>query len=92
MAKETDFPLIPGNSTSNAERPLNKGIQLHLPPQGLPEGAFLDSQNLYAEPSGLRRRGSYSQYTTAALDYPPVSDIALVWATDGEQYAVGLDQ
>ena len=68
--------FIPGNPIFYPIRPLNKGIQLHLPPQLAPEGSLQNAQNFQVIPNGLQRREPHPRYAGApAVDYPPVREI-----------------
>jgi len=43
-------------------RPLNKGMFLNLPPNGIPTGGFLRTQNMRITEAGLQRRDGFINY------------------------------
>jgi hypothetical protein len=90
----TNFPFIPADPQNIPLRPLDKGVQLHLPPQGLPSGAFLQARNLSVNPSGLTRRPVYRLYGSSlgGVDYGPIEDLQIFWTTAGLHKAILWDQ
>ncbi len=86
--------FIPGNPVFQAIRPLNKGIQLHEPPQMAPPGSLQDAQNFQVIPNGLQRREAHQRYAgSLAVDYPPIQDMYVFFDTStGLQKTVVVDQ
>jgi len=89
-----NFPFIPQDPKNIILRPLDKGVQLHLPPQGIPEGAFLQARNLSVNPSGLTRRPIYRAFGSSlgAVDYGPIEDLQNFWTTAGLAKVILWDQ
>lgn len=90
---ETDFPLIPGNPRNVILRPLDKGVILHMPPQSLPAGGFLEAKGVSVNPSGLTRRPVFRYYgnSLSAFSYPPLQNIQVFWNIAGAQKAIAWD-
>lgn len=86
--------FIPGNPVYQAIRPLNKGIQLHEPPQLAPPGSLQNAQNFQIIPNGLQRREAHQRYAgSLAVDYPPIQDMYVFFdTTTGLQKTIVVDQ
>ena len=86
--------FIPGNPVFQAIRPLNKGIQLHEPPQMAPMGSLQNAQNYQVIPNGLLRREAHQRYAGATVvDYPPIQDMYVYFDTStGLQSTIIVDQ
>jgi hypothetical protein len=85
----------PINPKTLAERPLDKGVILSVPPQGMPVGSFLDLTEYLTTPRGLLRLGNISEFQGGAIpavDYPPVTGIWKLWTTEGSGYVVVTDR
>lgn len=89
-----DFPLIPGNPRNVILRPLDKGVILHMPPQSLPAGAFLEAKGVSVNPAGLTRRPVFRYYgnSLSAFPYPPLQNLQMFWNIAGAQKAIAWDQ
>ncbi len=84
--------FVPSNSQTVVERPYNKGIVLHLPPQYLPEGACLEAKNFLGVGGGLKRRPGISPFSSVVVPRPPWQDLLSFWSATGSQTLVGVDQ
>lgn len=94
MANGGGFPFIPQDPRNIVLRPLDKGVQRHLPPQGIPPGAFLEAKNFSVNPSGLTRRPVFRAYGSglSAFTYGPITDLQPFWNTAGLQKGIIWDQ
>jgi len=90
----TPSSFIPGNPLFHTIRPLNKGIQLHLPPQLSEEGSLQNAQSFQATPGGLLRREAHQRYAgSTQVDYPPIQSLEVFFdSTTGLQKTVVIDQ
>lgn len=90
----TPTSFNPGNPLFHTIRPLNKGIQLHLPPQLSEEGSLQNAQSFQTTPGGLLRREAHQRYAGAAqVDYPPIQALKVFFdASTGLQKTVVIDQ
>lgn len=84
--------FTPSNYQTVAERPYNKGIILHLPPQYLPEGACLEAKNFLGVGGGLKRRPGISLFSSIVVPHPPWQDLLSFWSATGSQTLIGVDQ
>ncbi len=86
--------FIPGNPVYQEIRPLNKGIQVHLPPQLAPAGSLQNAQNFQIIPNGLLRREAQQNYASSlSVDYPPIQDMYVLFdTTTGLQKTIVIDQ
>ena len=80
--------FIPQGNDDLDIRPLNKGMILDLPPQSIPDAAFLKLENFTACLEGLRRRNGFQRF--AANDYTPyrMLDLITLWKSDGSQETI----
>ncbi len=86
--------FIPGNPVYQEIRPLNKGIQVHLPPQLAPVGSLQNAQNFQIIPNGLLRREAQQNYASSlSVEYPPIQDMYVFFdTTTGLQKTIVIDQ
>ena len=86
--------FVPGDPINFPIRPLNKGIQVHLPPQLSEAGSLQNAMNYQVTPGGLLRREAHRNYGSGAtVDYPPIQDLYVFFdSSSGLQKTVVLDQ
>ena len=87
------FPFIPSDPKDVVLRPLDKGVQLHIPSQGIPNGAFVEAQNFLIGPGGPTRRPTFRQFSAdQTLDYLPFENLQLFWTTAGVEKGMAWDR
>jgi len=80
--------FIPKSPKNIAIRPINKGMILNLPTNGLPDGSVTKAQNFIVQNQGPKRRPGWQSQagaaTIASNDRPSV-DMGVLWNTAGTQ-------
>lgn len=93
MAASSNF-FIPGSPVNVPLRPLNKGVQRHLPSQMAPEGSLYDVNEFQVTLEGLKRRAAYTNYIGSIVAlYPPIQEpFTFTNVLTGEQKLMIMDQ
>lgn len=81
----------PADPKTIPERPLNKGMVLHLPPVSLADGAVLEAKNVDVGLGGISKRNGTQPYSSDTVDYGVVRNIVNLWKSDGTSQSFVMD-
>jgi len=82
----------PSDPKSVPERPLNKGMLLHIPSNSIEPGGMIEVRDMNVQPQGLIKRSGTGPYSSASVDYGDVQGVVSYWETDGDQVTFAMDE
>jgi hypothetical protein len=82
------FSPVPESVQNVVIRPLDKGIHLEVASQGVPDGGFVNVENMLGGLEGPRKRPGYVTFAQGiAAKYNP-TDFVTLWNTAGSQISI----